>query len=116
MNEIPQGIKTIAEISGESADDIWQALQVQLNNDEVIALFNETVESSLKTGKEKGLNGLALGAHILNEAGEAILGPNRPSSDPLQRVIEAASPLLKKLPPKKKRQQRRRHIAPGILC
>ncbi len=78
MNEtIPQGVKTIAELAGEDPQRLWNGLQNTLNSAEKIALFDTTVNDTVARMKNAYSNEqIAIAA--MSQAGEAILGPNRP--------------------------------------
>lgn len=94
--EVPEGVRNIAELSGESVTDLWSGLRGTLNSPEKIQTFNEVVAQTVKDQLGSGRSGLEVAHLAMSAAGDAILGTDRPSSL-VEAVIQSAGPILRRV-------------------
>ena len=80
---IPQGLRTVAELSGESALTLWRGttrcmgLEKVLDTPEKIERFDRAVADSV-AARSSTISNLELAQLAMSNAGEALLGPDRP--------------------------------------
>lgn len=95
-NEIPQGVKKLADFIGIAATDFWNGtvelpgLKTALTTPEKVATFDRIVEETVAefSGKRSKQE---VGMIAMDRAGEAILGPDRPvDPNSTEALLEAA--------------------------
>lgn len=98
--EIPEGVQTIARLSGEMASGLWEAISHILNTEDKVTRFNQTVAETVARLQQSGMKDVDIAVTAMSAAGDAILGEDRPSS-PLEAMLRGAGPILQVSGPKR---------------
>ena len=77
QNEIPEGVRTVVQLSGESAEKIWNGLKNALDTADKLTVFNETI-AKVVAKRKAGQTDFEVAMAAMHTAGEAIFGSHRP--------------------------------------